>query len=319
MRSISLAALPLISLSLVAGCASPVEDELAGETAADEALDGKADAAADGAYTYFAIRGDMRKCASPRCGGQFLERLNRTTTVCHDGRTSRDACYAPELDWSESRLSGETRDALMVASAQAALSPGSVRAIVRGRFAPRSLGTVSPELGRFIVTEAWIAETDAVADGVFVKVRDAGVRCIAAPCESLIEKGLNTSRAARIAHVDAADANLSDTQLEAMIAAQLDPSGVLIAGDRYTFRENGRKAKGRTATAVFRRLVDGAAPGGCHVGGCSGQVCSDREGVITTCEWREEYACYATATCERQANGQCGWTETPELAACLGQ
>ena len=57
----------------------------------------------------------------------------------------------------------------------------------------------------------------------------------------------------------------------------------------------------------------------CNIGGCSGQVCSDRppEDIVTTCEWREEYACYREATCERQADGECGWTETPELQECL--
>lgn len=55
----------------------------------------------------------------------------------------------------------------------------------------------------------------------------------------------------------------------------------------------------------------------CFVGGCSGQVCSDDAGIVSTCEWRDEYACYRTAKCERQSNGQCGWTSTPELTACL--
>jgi hypothetical protein len=55
----------------------------------------------------------------------------------------------------------------------------------------------------------------------------------------------------------------------------------------------------------------------CHVGGCSGQICSDQEGEISTCIYRAEYACYKKATCERQATGECGWTETPELSACL--
>lgn len=58
--------------------------------------------------------------------------------------------------------------------------------------------------------------------------------------------------------------------------------------------------------------------GGCYVGGCSGQVCSDDPGVITTCEWREEYACYKLSVCERQASGECGWTETDEFRQCLG-
>lgn len=63
--------------------------------------------------------------------------------------------------------------------------------------------------------------------------------------------------------------------------------------------------------------TDGGVAKGCFVGGCSGQVCSDDAGVVTTCEWRPEYACYQDATCERQADGQCGWTDTPALQQCL--
>jgi eight-cysteine-cluster-containing protein len=54
----------------------------------------------------------------------------------------------------------------------------------------------------------------------------------------------------------------------------------------------------------------------CVVGGCSGQVCAD-EPLASTCEWRPEYGCYKAATCERQADGKCGWTKTAELTACL--
>lgn len=54
----------------------------------------------------------------------------------------------------------------------------------------------------------------------------------------------------------------------------------------------------------------------CYRTGCSGQVCADRD-VITTCEYRPEYACYKSAQCARQADGTCGWTETTELQACL--
>ncbi len=59
--------------------------------------------------------------------------------------------------------------------------------------------------------------------------------------------------------------------------------------------------------------------GRCVVGGCSGEVCSDASGgsAITTCLYLPEYACYKTATCERQTNGACGWTHTAELSACL--
>ena len=61
---------------------------------------------------------------------------------------------------------------------------------------------------------------------------------------------------------------------------------------------------------------EAAGTGPCKPTGCSGIVCSDEE-VMTTCEYRPEYACYETATCTRQADGKCGWTQTPELQACL--
>lgn len=54
----------------------------------------------------------------------------------------------------------------------------------------------------------------------------------------------------------------------------------------------------------------------CVVSGCSGQVCSEGQ-AITTCIWREEYACYRSARCERDAAGKCGWRRTEELQACL--
>lgn len=54
----------------------------------------------------------------------------------------------------------------------------------------------------------------------------------------------------------------------------------------------------------------------CMASGCSGQVCAN-ESVITTCEWREEYACYAHASCGC-VNGSCAWSERDgEFASCL--
>jgi hypothetical protein len=58
------------------------------------------------------------------------------------------------------------------------------------------------------------------------------------------------------------------------------------------------------------------AGGECKPSGCSGIVCSDQD-IVTTCEFKPEYACYRDATCTRQEDGQCGWTPTPELDACL--
>lgn len=64
----------------------------------------------------------------------------------------------------------------------------------------------------------------------------------------------------------------------------------------------------------------GLQANGCAVAGCSGQLCvsADEAGdIITTCEYRAEYACFKEASCEPQADGQCGWTMNQELQQCL--
>jgi len=79
-------------------------------------------------------------------------------------------------------------------------------------------------------------------------------------------------------------------------------------------------ACGSKSPAPAPTTPDVPAPGaGCVRTGCSSTMClaEGAEGGITTCEFRPEYACYASAACERQADGECGWTTTPELAACL--
>ena len=67
---------------------------------------------------------------------------------------------------------------------------------------------------------------------------------------------------------------------------------------------------------VFGGPGETDATNGCVITGCSGQICADQE-MATTCEFRPEYACYENAVCERQAGGECGWTQTAELIACL--
>lgn len=55
---------------------------------------------------------------------------------------------------------------------------------------------------------------------------------------------------------------------------------------------------------------------GCVVTGCSNHICASGE-RMTTCEYKDEYSCYADAVCEIQANGECGWTLTEKARACL--
>lgn len=57
---------------------------------------------------------------------------------------------------------------------------------------------------------------------------------------------------------------------------------------------------------------------GCTRTGCSGHICApEGQSIVSTCIWLEEYACYKTARCEKQSNGNCGWTPSAELSSCL--
>jgi hypothetical protein len=316
-RTLIVAILPVFTVALLPACSSLPEDELAGE--ADDAAEGKADTPG-GASTYYAIKADNRRCTYPACGGFHIDRLNATTTKCHDGSRST-SCYTPVLDWSESRLSQAKQDMLEAAASKGAMSD-AVIAIVRGRFLINNTTTPQPELGRFVVTEAWVAQGEGASNGVFAKVLETGLRCaVDATCPSIKEKALNSSRTDNIAEIDFALGNFDEAAIVAVSYDTVEPSGAIIVGDRYTFTVRGSQGKGRTADNMYRNLANVAAPAtgeACYRGGCSGQICSDRPNVISTCEWRAEYACYRDATCERQADGGCGWTQTPELEACIG-
>ncbi len=64
----------------------------------------------------------------------------------------------------------------------------------------------------------------------------------------------------------------------------------------------------------------GITSNGCAIAGCSGQLCvsaDEAANVVTTCEYRAEYTCYKEASCEPQADGKCGWSQTPQLSQCL--
>jgi hypothetical protein len=232
----------------VAGCASSesATDELPNDAVADPQV-----ASTD--YAFFSIMSDLRRCSYPTCGGWFITRLNQATTKCNDG-TSAPTCYTPVLDWSQSNLPEAQRTALLDECTQYASFPG-VYAIVRGKFARTNHTTPRPELGRFVITDAWLAENDAVSSGTFVNVKDNGVRCFVAPCPSFTETSLNLGTTTDIADVDFTPAALTAPQVEECQQLMATPTGLIVAGDRYTVDVDGRTADGRTATAAYYRLT----------------------------------------------------------------
>ena len=57
----------------------------------------------------------------------------------------------------------------------------------------------------------------------------------------------------------------------------------------------------------------------CKVTGCSGSLCvaANQEDMMTTCEMKPEYQCYAGAECKVQSTGACGWTMDDRMQKCL--
>ncbi len=84
---------------------------------------------------------------------------------------------------------------------------------------------------------------------------------------------------------------------------------------------------GRTFTNETQSVVlppvettEGISANGCAVAGCSAQLCVSADQaseIVSTCEYRDIYACYKEASCEPQADGKCGWTQSAALTQCL--
>ena len=247
--------------------------------------------------TFYTVRADLRRCVSPMCGGYFVKRVNMSTARCANGRYM-DQSYVAEIVWN-----GQAK-----VDAGKALLRGNVIAKTYDRFG---------NLGAFSVTESWQAVADSQPTGTSYLVRDRGLRCITYPCPTHHEAKLNSTFSLNIAGVDLSGASLGANNAAVVEAAMTGPDAAIITGNNVPVTGPGGRLLGLKATQVYfrsRKSVANLKP--CMKTGCSGIVCADHD-VISTCEWRPEYACYQKATCERQDDGNCGFTKTRELTSCL--
>ena len=256
-----------------------------------------------GSGDYFLVRRDVRRCMSPLCGGYFVKRVNQSRTRCANGRWMRE-CYVAEIDWN----------------GQPEINRG--KALVRGNIVARRFPGFG-NLGALRVTESWQSPSDTPATDMLYRVRDRGVRCITHPCLTHSATRLDSRLTSNVAGVDLAAAGANGELISEGAAAMTRPDGVIVAG--YFAPVTGPGGRAQTLKATKFYLPAGAQIGGqppgarrCFKTGCSSQVCAERD-VITTCEFRPEYACYQKAMCERQRSGECGFTQTAELTACLAR
>jgi hypothetical protein len=247
--------------------------------------------------SFYTFRRDLRRCASPRCGGYFVKLVNKWRTRCADGR-SQVECYVAEINWGREPQQENER----------ALLRGSLRR--RGQF------------GVFRVTEVWEAAGANQPADRFFRVRDRGLRCIAAPCPSHSEATLNSTASRNIAGVDLSAVGAPDNLVGEATQDMTSRDGILASGNHELVTGPAGRMQMLKANQFYLRAGGRGNTGGntgpkpCKKTGCSSQVCSD-EDVVTTCEYRAEYDCYKRAACERQRNGECGFTMTRELSECL--
>lgn len=247
--------------------------------------------------SFYTFRRDLRRCASPRCGGYFLKLVNQTRTRCADNRFASE-CYVASIDWRGQQ------------------EPDSGRGLLRGTMRRKG------QFGEFRVSEVWQAASANQPGDRFFRVRDRGVRCIAAPCPTHSEATLNSTASRNIAGVDISGAGAPENLISDATQAMTSPDGILVSGNHSLVTGPAGRMQMLKAAQFYLRAGGGGGGGGgvsqkpCMKTGCSSQVCSDEE-VMTTCEFKPEYECYKKAACERQKNGECGFTQTPELLACL--
>jgi hypothetical protein len=246
--------------------------------------------------TFYTLRPDLRRCAAPRCGGYFIKRVNQAFTRCVEGRNLPE-CYVASIDW------------------KGATEVPANRALVRGSMLKRP--TKQGSFGVLRVDEVWQAVTDNKPLGEFYRVRDLGLRCIAAPCLSHQEAKLNTAISRKIAGLDIALVGASETAISEATKTMTSVEGMLVAGSHTTVSGPAGRAQMLNATQFYLQVnlpISDSKP--CLKTGCSGEICAD-ETMMSACVYRPEYECYQKARCERQNDGKCGFTKTPELTSCL--
>ena len=246
---------------------------------------------------YFTVRRDLRRCASPMCGGYFVKLVNQAQTRCADGRDMAE-CYVVRIDWN-GQPEVEVEQALL-------------------RGAITTVGNMNGKYGMLSVSESWQRTGKDNPGDTFYRVRDLGLRCIAAPCLSYSEAKLNTAVNRTIAGVELESAAASDDLKHAYTAIS-GPDGVIANGKHIPVSGPAGKAESFQTTQFFLRVTGKAtSQKPCVKTGCGGQICAEEQ-VFSTCIYRSEYDCYKKAACERQANGKCGFTKTAELTSCLKQ
>jgi Nuclease A inhibitor-like protein len=174
---------------------------------------------------FFTVSRDMRRCASPMCGGYFVAPVNASAARCADGTTA-PRCYVASLDLAPLALSQTQRDAV---------AEGFGAHVFYGR-----INAVSAHAyGVFSATEAWRSVDGALPTQSVSRVSTTGTTCTFIPCDRLAMQRVNgTASSLPILGVDAAALRISPELRDDVLGAATRDAGVLVAGVRSTMPGN---------------------------------------------------------------------------------
>lgn len=191
---------------------------------------------------YYRVRTDLRRCASPLCGGYFIAAENRATTICADGQRQTE-CYVAGIDWSQVGEAPEGIDAH----------------VVQGEFGQRSVLGLDG-LGFLTATEAFSPLSNLAGDGLTVRVGDNGVRCVTTPCFSTDAEVLNWPFELRLSDLDTAEVEQTNEQ-QLAVGDALSEGSLVATGSVEV--SDGQTGPGTSLVASQLYLRPSPATAGC--------------------------------------------------------
>jgi len=96
---------------------------------------------------------------------------------------------------------------------------------------------------------------------------------------------------------------------------------VISAGIIYVLPRQNNTDKNINSAATNLRVIECDRDSDCLMGGCSNTECLPRDKAgssVTTCEWQDEYACYAKDACGCIEH-QCQWANNEFYQDCLNK
>jgi len=161
----------IVSAVLLAGCGvSQSEINQGGDARGEDSAE-----LSTSSRTLVALRRDLRKCASPVCGGYYVHDVNRVNL---------SETYVSGLDFSSTTLGDREQQQVLEAA------DGEV--VLRGKLGPKD----SHAIRSFIVSDAWrgMPGAAAAATDLVFSLKPVTIECFAAPCPSLqVKKGNATA------------------------------------------------------------------------------------------------------------------------------